>query len=113
MLIKIIEEVISNPDVGEQILRRVIDPEIMPSFNMDYVKHLTDHTGIIQHAKYGIPNWKEGYCIDDNSRALIMALMAHGLGHDDAQLLMPSYMSFLLYMQNEGGYFRNFLSYKN
>ena len=111
--IKIIEEVISNPDVGEQILRRVIDPEIMPSFNMDYVKHLTDHTGIIQHAKYGIPNWKEGYCIDDNSRALIMALMAHGLGHDDAQLLMPSYMSFLLYMQNEGGYFRNFLSYKN
>ena len=111
--IEIIEDVISNPDVGEQILRRVIDPEVMPAFNMDYVKHLTDHTGIIQHAKFGIPNWKEGYCIDDNSRALIMTLMAHKLGYKEAQILMPSYMSFLLYMQNEGGYFRNFLGYTN
>jgi hypothetical protein len=42
-----------------------------------------------------------------------MTLMAHRLGHDDALKLMPVYMSFLLYMQNEGGYFRNFLNYKN
>jgi hypothetical protein len=38
------------------------------------VLRLTDDTGIVQHAKYGIPNLKEGYCLDDNARALIMAL---------------------------------------
>jgi hypothetical protein len=31
---------------------------------------LTDDTGIVQHAKFGIPNLKEGYCLDDNARAL-------------------------------------------
>lgn len=110
--IKIIKKVIDNPDVGEQILRRLVGPEIMPEFSLDYVKHLTDSTGIIQHAKFGIPNWKEGYCVDDNARALIMTLMAHQLGYDEALKLTPCYMSFLLYMQNEGGYFRNFLNYK-
>ena len=85
----------------------------MPEFILDYVKKLTNSTGIIQHAKYRIPNWSEGYCVDDNSRALIMSLMAYGRGHKEALTLMPSYMSFLLFMQNDGGYFRNFLSYSN
>ena len=78
--IKVIRNVIENPDLSEQILRRIIDPEIMPEFSLDYVKKLTNSTGIIQHAKYGIPNWSEGYCVDDNSRALIMALMAYWPG---------------------------------
>ena len=38
---------------------------------------LTDNTGIVQHAKYGIPNLKEGYCLDDNTRALLMTTMAY------------------------------------
>lgn len=109
--IDIIEDVIENQDVNERILRQIIDPEIMPEFSLDYVKLLTDSTGIIQHAKYGVPNWKEGYCVDDNARALLMSLMAYHLNCGDAIKLMPSYLSFLLYMQNEDGYFRNFLSY--
>ncbi|MBS1529098.1 MAG: glycosyltransferase family 4 protein [Bacteroidetes bacterium] len=111
--LRTIRKVIDSPDLNEQILRRIIDPEIMPEFSLDYVKHLTSSTGIVQHAKFGIPNWKEGYCTDDNARALIMTLMAHRLGYADALKLMPSYMSFLLYMQNECGYFRNFLGYRN
>lgn len=111
--IDIIRKVINNPDVGEQILRHLVDPEMMPEFSLEYINRLTDSTGIIQHAKFGIPNWKEGYCVDDNARALIMALMAQQLGFDEASKLIPSYMSFLLYMQNDGGYFRNFLNYKN
>jgi glycosyltransferase involved in cell wall biosynthesis len=109
--IDIIEDVIENQDVNERILRQIIDPEIMPEFSLDYVKLLTDSTGIIQHAKYGIPNWKEGYCVDDNARALLMSLMACNLNYSEADKLIPSYLSFLLYMQNEDGYFRNFLSY--
>jgi glycosyltransferase involved in cell wall biosynthesis len=109
--IDIIEDVIEKQDVNERILRQIIDPEIMPEFSLDYVKLLTDSTGIIQHAKYGIPNWKEGYCVDDNARALLMSIMACHLNYSEADKLMPSYLSFLLYMQTEDGYFRNFLSY--
>jgi hypothetical protein len=111
--IRIIRDAIDNPDLGEQVFSRIVDPEVMPEFSLDYVMHLTNDTGIIQHAKYGIPNWKEGYCTDDNARALIMSLMANQLGYNEALRLMPAYMSFLQFMQNDGGYFRNFLSYRN
>ncbi|MBS1528338.1 MAG: glycosyltransferase family 4 protein, partial [Bacteroidetes bacterium] len=102
--------VIENADFGERIFMQVIDTAVIPEFSLDYVRRLTDHTGIVQHAKYGIPNLKEGYCVDDNSRALIMALMACKSGYKEAPELLPVYMSFLHYMQDDSGYFRNFLS---
>ena len=58
-----------------------IDTELdllaMPLFSLAHINRLTDDTGIIQHAKFGIPNLKEGYCLDDNARALLMVLMAY------------------------------------
>ena len=73
---------------------------------------MTDDTGIIQHARFGIPNLKEGYCIDDNARALIMALMAYNQDKNQKAIkLMPVYLSFIQYMQREDGNFRNFLSF--
>ena len=90
-----------------------IDAEILPTFTLDYVKRLTDDTGIVQHAKYGIPNLKEGYCMDDNARALIMVLMVHNqFKSKEALDLLPIYLSFIQYMQCEDGNFRNFLSFK-
>lgn len=90
-----------------------IDAEMLPTFTLDYVKRLTDDTGIVQHAKYGIPNLKEGYCMDDNARALIMVLMAHNqFKSKEALDLLPIYLSFIQYMQCEDGNFRNFLSFK-
>jgi glycosyltransferase involved in cell wall biosynthesis len=90
-----------------------IDAEILPTFTLDYVKRLTDDTGIVQHAKYGIPNLKEGYCMDDNARALIMVLMVHNqFKSKEALDLLPIYLSFIQYMQCEDGDFRNFLSFK-
>ncbi len=50
---------------------------ILPPFSLTHINRLTDDTGIIQHAKFGIPNLKEGYCLDDNARALLMVLMAY------------------------------------
>jgi len=55
----------------------IIDPLILPPFSLAHIKRLTDDTGIIQHANFGIPNLKEGYCLDDNARALLMVLMAY------------------------------------
>ena len=40
---------------------------------------MTDDTGVLQHAKFTIPNRSHGYCVDDNARALIVAIRAHDL----------------------------------
>lgn len=92
--------------------KQPIDIRILPSYNLEHIKRLTDDTGIVQHAKYGIPNLKEGYCVDDNSRALLMALIAYRQNKDkDLLQLMPIYLSFIHYMQRENGNFRNFLCF--
>jgi glycosyltransferase involved in cell wall biosynthesis len=90
-----------------------LDPQVLPPFLLDHIKRLTDDTGIIQHAKFGIPNLKEGYCLDDNARALLMVLMAYKqMKHPLALELSPIYLSYIHYMQNEDGSFRNFLSFR-
>jgi glycosyltransferase involved in cell wall biosynthesis len=90
-----------------------LDPGAMPPFLLDHIKRLTDDTGIIQHAKFGIPNLKEGYCLDDNARALLMVLMAYKqMKHPLALELSPIYLSYIHYMQNDDGTFRNFLSFR-
>lgn len=90
----------------------ILDPLTLPPFLLDHIQRLTDDTGIIQHAKYGIPNLKEGYCLDDNARALLMVLMTYKRNkHPLALKLSPTYLSYINYMQNADGAFRNFLSF--
>ncbi len=89
-----------------------LDLDSFPAFSLHHVRRLTDDTGIIQHAKYGIPNLKEGYCLDDNARALLMTLMAfEQYKSKEALDLLPIYLSYIQYMQREDGNFRNFLSF--
>jgi len=111
--IKVAQESCRNHDFSEKILRNsIVDPEILPKFSLTHVIRLTDDTGIVQHAKYGIPNLKEGYCLDDNARALIMALMAYQRNKSkEAFELLPVYLSYIHYMQTDDGNFRNFLSF--
>jgi hypothetical protein len=82
----------------------------LPVFSLDHIRRMTDNTGIIQHTKYGIPNLKEGYCLDDNARALLMVLMAHKQQKNflSAELLRV-YLSYIHYMQKDDGSFHNFL----
>lgn len=84
----------------------------LPPFDISHVMRLTDGTGILQHAKYGIPNFREGYCIDDNSRALMLALMVYRR-HKSPEILklLTVYVSFIHYMQRPDGQFRNFLAF--
>ena len=89
-----------------------LDLLAMPLFSLSHINRLTDDTGIIQHANYGIPNLKEGYCLDDNARALLMVLMAYRQMKDNRALeLLPIYLSYIHFMQNDDGTFRNFMSY--
>jgi glycosyltransferase involved in cell wall biosynthesis len=111
--IKVAQEASYEHDFRDKILKNsIVDPEIMPKFSLTHVLRLTDDTGIVQHAKYGIPNLKEGYCLDDNARALIMAIMAHKRSNSrEAFELLPIYLSYIHYMQTDDGNFRNFLSF--
>lgn len=89
-----------------------LDPLLLPDFTLEHLIRLTDDTGVVQHAKFGIPNLKEGYCTDDNSRALLTALKAYDIRKEKQVLkLMPVYLSYIHYMQNDDGTFRNFLSF--
>ena len=108
-----LHEAINKPAINEKDNRQIIDSDGLPTFSLSHVRRLTDDTGIVQHAKYGIPNLKEGYCLDDNARALIMALLAYQQHKSKTALeLLPVYLSYIQYMQKDDGNFRNFLSFK-
>ncbi len=84
----------------------------MPKIDLSHIMNLTDDTGMIQHALNAMPNRKEGYCIDDNSRALLLMVLACKQGENPTALhLLPTYLSFIHYMQAADGSFKNFMSY--
>ena len=84
----------------------------LPEVNFSHLKNLTDDTGIIQHAIFNIPNRKEGYCLDDNARALLLSVLAWKYNHNKTELqLLQVYLSFIHYMQADNGEFKNFMSY--
>ncbi|WP_343521709.1 glycosyltransferase family 4 protein [Pedobacter sp.] len=110
--LNVLNEALSAETKAARTIPPIIDVEGMPALNLSHIALLTDDTGIIQHARFGIPNLKEGYCIDDNARALIMAIMAVEQDKNPRALaFMPVYLSFIQYMQTEDGNFRNFLSF--
>ncbi len=110
--IGIVEKAVKTQNYSDKSLKQTIDTTLMPDFDLAYVHRLTDDTGMFQHAKYGIPNRKEGYCLDDNARALIMALMSYQQDkNEEALKLLPVYLSYIHDMQLEDGNFRNFLSF--
>ncbi|WP_206512872.1 glycosyltransferase family 4 protein [Flagellimonas beolgyonensis] len=109
---ELIIQVLSKPKEPMPKKENAIDPLLLPPFSLVHIKRLTDDTGIIQHAKFGIPNLKEGYCLDDNARALLMVCMTYKQKKDPLALeFMPVYLSYIHYMQNKDGTFRNFLSF--
>ncbi len=86
----------------------------LPEVNFNHLKNFTDSTGIFQHATYSIPNRNEGYCTDDNARALLIAVMNKYAQSDDSlDKEIATYVTFLHHSFNpENGLFRNFMSYE-
>ena len=84
----------------------------LPPIKLDFLKSLTDDTGIIQHAKFATPKRKEGYTTDDNARALMACIKYHQIyDGSEVEKLIGVYLSFLLHMQRPDGKMHNFLSY--
>ena len=86
----------------------------LPAVRLDHLLRLTDSTGLLQHATFDIPNAADGYCTDDNARALtLMARLEHlGLGSADSARTATTYATFLGHaFVPSTGRFRNFLSF--
>jgi glycosyltransferase involved in cell wall biosynthesis len=96
----------------------------LPDIKLSHLARLTDDTGVLQHAIFTIPNYGEGYTIDDNARALILGVLlaqpgnrllehSHSATPDFTPVDTSSrYLSFLEHAYNpEKGRFRNFLGY--
>ena len=47
-------------------------PGLLPELKLDHLFRMSDSTGIFQHASFTVPNFAEGYCTDDNARALLV-----------------------------------------
>ena len=89
-------------------------PGQLPELKLDHLFRMTDSTGIFQHASFTVPNFAEGYCTDDNARALVLALMLEKLGYDSPQLgaKAATYAAFLNHaFDRERKRFRNFMSF--
>ena len=85
----------------------------LPPLKLDHLRHLTDDTGILQHAIFTIPNYREGYTTDDNARALMVSVLLEELGNKEATELATRYLAFTWYAFNsETRRFRNFMDYQ-
>lgn len=90
-------------------------PGDLPPLKLDHFYHMTDDTGMLQHATFTVPNYHEGYCIDDNARALIVSnyLAELELNNGLSLTLTTRYLAFITYAFNgETGRFRNFMDYQ-
>ena len=78
-----------------------------------HLDRMTDSTGLIQHAIYGVPRRESGYTIDDNARALRLCTRLWCQHPDDRMLSRVTvYLSLLEYARRPGGGFHNLMSYQ-
>lgn len=101
--------------VPDGFAARVLEkhPGVLPPLKLDHLRHMTDETGMLQHAVFTVPNYSEGYTTDDNARALMVSALLEALGNGEAIELASRYLAFLWYAFNvETGRFRNFMDYQ-
>lgn len=80
--------------------------------SLKFLQRLTNDTGVIQHAKYAVPERNLGYSVDDNARALIVAVLHHKLFADEQSLdLAINYLSYVQHSKSSDDWFYNFMTY--
>ena len=87
----------------------------LPDVDLRHVRAMTDDTGMLQHAAFNTPRYDDGYCVDDNARALLLMTLLDEAGSDDpavVRALAARYLAFVHHaFDRPSGRFRNFLSY--
>ena len=89
-------------------------PIELPVLDLRHLRHMTDATGLLQHASFCVPRYDEGYCTDDNARALLLVTGLEASGPVGATRELASrYLAFVSHaFDSSSGRFRNFLSYE-
>ena len=104
------------PNVASRYLRifnKVVElrkemTEKYPYIKLNHLTNLTNEIGIVQFAKHAVPDLTSGYTLDDNSRALITAILHNKLFNSQNSLdLAKTYLKFLEKSQEENGNFKN------
>ncbi|MFO7956503.1 MAG: glycosyltransferase family 4 protein [Candidatus Brocadiia bacterium] len=99
----------SMPDVS---MRHTLPITGLPHAKLDHLDRMTDDTGLLQHARYTVPDRTHGYCTDDNARGLVVTAKYYDLLREPlAEQLLNTYLSFLAYAQRSDGMFHNFMGY--
>jgi hypothetical protein len=87
----------------------------LPPLNLDHLRSMTDATGLLQHAAFSVPRYEDGYCLDDNARALLLMTLLDAAGEHDARVTRPlaaRYLAFVRHAFNADlGRFRNFMTF--
>jgi hypothetical protein len=86
----------------------------LPELRLEHLLRMTDSTGMFQHACYSIPNFSEGYCTDDNARALLLTVLLEELGRYGPEVgrAASTYAAFVdAAFNRDRRRFRNFMSF--
>jgi glycosyltransferase involved in cell wall biosynthesis len=97
---------------AKTLAKRPVD---LPELNFEHLRAMTDDTGMLQHALFSIPRYEDGYCLDDNARALLLMALVEDAGTEDratARTLASRYLAFVSHAFNTDlRRFRNFMTY--
>ena len=90
-------------------------PAGWPEVDLRHIQAMTDDTGLVQHAVFSIPRYDDGYCLDDNARALLLMTLLEDAGSAELAAvrgLAARYLAFVNHaFDRTSKRFRNFLSY--
>jgi len=87
----------------------------LPNFkdkpSLDYMKKMTDDFGIIQHADITQPDYRHGYSLDDEARALLVcAKYLNRYPDEEVEKLLKIYLNYLEKMVDSNLLVHNFMS---
>ncbi|MCW3030637.1 MAG: pimA 3, partial [Solirubrobacterales bacterium] len=106
------EQRLRNGFSAQTLARRPLE---LPALDLQHLRMLTDDTGILQHATFTVPRYDDGYCLDDNARALLLTTLVEDAGTeevDGVRRLSARYLAFVSHAFAAGsGRFRNFMTY--
>src|SRR5205823_6795180 len=74
---RVYNERLRNPRAtfSAQNTEKVLDR--LPAVKLDHLRRMTDHTGIVEHAVFTVPNYPEGYSTDEHCMLYDSSVVSH------------------------------------
>jgi hypothetical protein len=79
---------------------KAINPQI------EYLLKITDNIGLIEHSRLDKPNLEEGYCVDDNARAIQVCLRLEK-DYPKLKKFLPVYVDFLISAMKDDDFYND------